>query len=364
MNLIKYHIVILSFLVLFIGAGEGAPKRIWSTYIAPMGPIGADRHEKGRLDCAADTVFAASQRARLAALDAKTGKIRWKIKLTAVPNGLVADGDAVYLGLEDGSFRAYDAKNGQEKWSMELKSAIVSRPALWNGMVYFLTGDETIHAVDAATGKWKWRYKRDTRKKMTILGLPAPVISDGVVFEGTGDGAVVALDALTGKLLWGKKPMRGAHARFEDADATPLVTEKTVVMAIYDGKVYSIDRETGSIKWEFDAGGSIMPISESAGLIIISGRDNAVHALNPLNGRAEWSYGVRGDEVELTGAIGHDDRVLFGSSWGRVYVLDARSGDVIEKFHTWGGVYSTPAICDGVAYVLNGRGQVEAISLE
>lgn len=345
----------------FVNVGQGAPKRIWATYIAPMGPLGADWKEKGRLDCVGDTVYAASRRGKLAALDAKTGKIRWKTGLDAVPNGLAADAGGVYLGLEDGAFRAYDAKTGERKWTMELKSAIVSRPTVWNGIVYFITGNETLYAVDAVTGKWKWQYNRNSRKQMTILGLPAPVISEGVVFVGAGDGALVALDALTGELKWGKKPM-GTSARFEDADATPLVSEKTVIMAIYDGSVFSVDRQTGIINWGFDRG-SIMPISKEGGLIIVSGQDNSIHALNPVNGEEKWSYSAHDGKAEFTGAVSHDGRVLVGSSWGRVHVLDAQSGEVIKKFHTWGGVYSTPAICDGVAYVLNGRGQVEAISL-
>ncbi len=361
MKILKYQILIITFFMLFVNVGQGAPKRIWATYIAPMGPLGADRQEKGRLDCTGDTVYAATQRGKLAALDAETGKIRWKSGLKAKPNGVAADDNGVYLGLEDGTFRSYYAETGELMWTMELKSSVVSKPAVWNGIVYFITGDETLYAVDAATGKWKWQYSRDTRKQMTIMGLPAPVISDGVVFAGTGDGLLVALDALTGKLKWGKKPRR-SPARFEDADATPLVAEKSVIMAIYDGGVFSVDREAGTINWGFERG-SIMPISSDDNLVIVSGQDNAVHALNPVNGDEKWSYSTHGGRPDYTGVVSYNGRVLFGSSWGKVRVLDAESGEVIEKFHTWGGVYSTPAICDGVAYVLNGRGQVEAISL-
>ena len=337
--------------------------RLWATYVAPMGPLGANWKEEASVACNADTVFAGSRRGVIKALDAATGKKKWKVKAKhAIPQSLAADDKAVYLGLDNGVFNSYGASDGALRWSLPLKSSVVSAPTISNGLVYFITGDNTLYAVDTETGKWKWTYTRDIRKRMTIMGAPRPVISGDTVYMGTADGLIAALNSLTGELLWGKRP-ETARRRFEDVDSTPLSMEKIVYLATYDGKTFALDEESGNVIWNFDEG-SIKPIySTKEGALIVSAQDNYVHALNLNNGQEIWKATCRKGKSVITGAVVVGDRVVFCCDRGHVHVVSAADGKQISKYHTWGAVYSTPVTNGNKVFIIDGRGEVEAFGL-
>ena len=71
------------------------------------------------------------------------------------------------------------------------------QPVIAGGLVYFGSStDDTLRALDAATGKLKWRF---------TTGGPirfAPHLADGKCYVASDDGVVYCLDAATGKLAW------------------------------------------------------------------------------------------------------------------------------------------------------------------
>jgi len=79
-----------------------------------------------------------------------------------------------------------------------------SSPALSDGTVYFGSWDTFFYAVDAATGKEKWRFKGgDDPLIHNHVGFQSsPSIAFGVVYTGCRNSNVYALDTVTGKEKW------------------------------------------------------------------------------------------------------------------------------------------------------------------
>ena len=99
------------------------------------------------------TVYAASTLGELVALDAKTGRLRWKADLGFggfVVNPCVADG-AVLLGGRDGWFYAF-ALDGKPKWKKKIGVPICTTAAAADGVVYFLDESIRAHAMRIADG--------------------------------------------------------------------------------------------------------------------------------------------------------------------------------------------------------------------
>jgi outer membrane protein assembly factor BamB len=100
--------------------------------------------------------------------------------------------ETVYIGSNCGRFYALDTRLGGIKWTFELKKYYLPTSAiLAEGVVYFnsyggLWGGIT-HALDAATGQEKWKYKTGKVVRCT------PSIADGVVYFGSNDGYIYAL---------------------------------------------------------------------------------------------------------------------------------------------------------------------------
>src|SRR3989442_5849954 len=73
-------------------------------------------------------------------------------------------------------------------------------PVVVDGVMYVTTGSRNALALDAATGKVKWRYRPDTEGPAG--GNKGVVVADGKVFFARRDAVLVALDQQTGALVW------------------------------------------------------------------------------------------------------------------------------------------------------------------
>src|SRR3954454_12072396 len=94
----------------------------------------------------------------------------------------------------------YDSPGPQQlggvKWAFKAGGAIVTSPAIADGVVYIGALDGHVYAVDEATGKEKWNFK----SSMPVQSSPA--ISGGMLYFDSSAGSLVALDIVSGKPKW------------------------------------------------------------------------------------------------------------------------------------------------------------------
>jgi outer membrane protein assembly factor BamB len=96
----------------------------------------------------------------LTALDAKTGKEKWRKE---IPTGGILGCAAVSDGLvvctaTDGKVRAYKTTDGERAWLYDAKIPFFAPPAVAGGVVYVADLSGTIHAIDLKTGNVKWTF--------------------------------------------------------------------------------------------------------------------------------------------------------------------------------------------------------------
>ncbi|WP_415418991.1 glucose/quinate/shikimate family membrane-bound PQQ-dependent dehydrogenase [Acetobacter malorum] len=159
--------------------------------------------------------------------------------------------------------------------------------------LYLCSPHQILFALDAATGKERWKFDpklqyNPTFQHMTCRGVsysemhPGDVTSEGTpaptecsrrVFLPTNDGRLFALDAETGERCHGfgqdgeldlKGGMPMHEAGFYEPTSPPVVTQKVVIVsgAVTDnysthepsGVTRAYDLYTGRLVWAFDAG--------------------------------------------------------------------------------------------------------------
>jgi outer membrane protein assembly factor BamB len=93
---------------------------------------------------------------------------------------------------------ALEAATGKEKWRFfNDLSWVNSTPAIADGKVFFATSDSSLyHVVDAANGK------SIVRQQGKAWMFSSPSVVGDVVFIGVLNGTLEARDAKTGDLLW------------------------------------------------------------------------------------------------------------------------------------------------------------------
>jgi outer membrane protein assembly factor BamB len=172
----------------------------------------------------------------LHALDADTGRRRWKADLHAPEQGFFAEGPVVagglaYVASASGMLVAVDTRSGREVWRDEGGFPLVA--GVRAGLVIALVGDRMV-GFDPATGARRWQ---------TPVGSGTGerwVVPDGDAVLATAGGGVVAVDAATGATRW--------RAAVGDATGRPVAAGKRVYVATRD-RLVAVDRASGREVW-------------------------------------------------------------------------------------------------------------------
>ena len=296
----------------------------------------------------------------------------------AVTNGVA------YIASTDGNLYSVDLETGAQKWKLALGVRATASPAVDHGTVYLGTYSGRFYAVDAATGTLKWKFLTEGERRFAgkhLHGsepaaetmpdpfdcyLSSPAVWNGTVYFGSGDGDVYALDTATGTLKW----------KFHTGDvvhASPAISDGTLFIGSWDSYFYALDAATGKEKWRFKTGEdhdiyNQVGIQSSAavmdGVVYFGCRDSNLYALNAGTGQKQWAFNNKGSWVISSPAV-QAGKVYFATSDSSMfYALDAKSGTPIFSLNFKGWpLFSSPAIAGAMLYIGSNQGKLIAIDL-
>jgi outer membrane protein assembly factor BamB len=160
-------------------------------------------------------IYVATASRRLLALDAASGREVWQERgfpvVAGVRNGLV-------IAVIEDRLATLDAGSGVRRWEVRVSGGGEHWPVLEGDTVYVASVDDVI-AVDAATGTTRWRVPLDP-----AVGPPVQV--GGRLYVATRN-RLLALDASSGRALWASARRRIVNG--------PLATPGSVVVSTADG---------------------------------------------------------------------------------------------------------------------------------
>jgi tRNA A-37 threonylcarbamoyl transferase component Bud32 len=178
-------------------------------------------------------------------------------------------GGTVYIGSGDSTVYALDADTGRERWSFETGDRIwESSPAVVDGTLYIGSGDNSVYALDADDGTERWSFETDD----TIKSSPA--VANGTVYVGSWDDHLYALDADDGTERWSFDTGFGPSS-------SPAVVDGTVYVGDDSGKVVGVSADDGTEQWSFGTGEESVVSSPAVanGTVYIGANDSNVYAL-------------------------------------------------------------------------------------
>ena len=143
--------------------------------------------------------------------------------------------------------------------------------------------------------------------------------------------------------------------------SSPSVMANTLFVGSSDGKLYSIDVDSGNVLWTFNTMNAIFssPAYDSA-TIYFGSTDHLFYAVDALTGSMKWSYETD-DPITSSPAV-YNNNVYFGSWDGCLYSLSS-GGSLNWKYQTDGAIYSSPAISKGKVYIGSSDGKVYAFDI-
>lgn len=288
---------------------------------------------------------------------ARDGSALWEVKtggpILAAPR---IDGETVYVGGGDGKLRAVGLADGKERWTYDCKEEIGSPPVLAKGMLVFSTHQDTVFAVDAATGAWRWHQRRETKAGFTIRGVATPAVEGETVYAAWSDGTVAALDLFTGKPKWERKV--APAGAFQDVDSTPQLRGQRLFVAAYSGAVLALDARSGKVEWEVRVPAACRVLLGRSVVVAITTTE--VMGLSPDKGARLWTTPLGGSPAGDPVAV--RSWVLVPAASGLLF-LDERTGRRLRVFDPGTGVSATPAADGDRLYVLSNGGALFALDL-
>lgn len=202
-------------------------------------------------------------------------------------------------------------------WHSGVSATFQATPIVVDGVMVVSLPYSSVAALDAATGRERWRYRHAVRKDRRLCCGPANrgvAVSGGKVYVGTVDGRLLALDARDGRVLW------------------------DVTVAEYAGSTEA----TGQLK----ADDPLSKVGASGSTGVGIGAAPLVHDGKVYIGIAGVGYGLHPDAgLSVVGVAGQYGRP------GLMAAFDAETGRPVWRFDItgpgWEGEFR-PATADGV----------------
>ena len=220
------------------------------------------------------------------------------------------------------------------------KYSLEATPLVKDGILYIITGNDDVFALNAKTGEILWERWSGIEQNISTIccgwvnrGL---AMGEGMAFLGQLDANVVALDIKTGKEVW-KTPIEDWHNGYGITSA-PLYYDGIVYSGITGGefgargRLTALDAKTGKILWRWytlpgpgEIGGDTWP----------AGADDAIRggaaiwntpALDPQLGLVYFAVGNCGPDY--SGATREGDNFFCAS----VVALKAKTGEYVWHF--------------------------------
>jgi len=223
-----------------------------------------------------DVVYFGTSNGLLYALNVTTGTKLWMFDTGGGSNAAIFSSPAIGSGVVYfGTWVPYDklyavnAKTGTLVWTYTTGGFIPSSPAVVDGVIYFLSTDHYLYALNTS-GVRLWRYF--TLK--TGLAASSPAVANGVVYVGAAH-TLFAVNAGTGKLSWD-------YTTGQKITSSPSVANGVVYVGSFDHKFYAWNATSGERLWSFTTEGKIYQSSPAVanGIVYITSGDGYLYAFH------------------------------------------------------------------------------------
>ena len=242
------------------------------------------------------SIYVASSEGKLASVDAKTGRVRWKSNLDlALSGGVGHHRDSIFVGASEGLVMRLSADSGEEIWRAVVSGEVLSAPQGDGRYVVAQTYDGKLIGFDYETGEIRWTYTSDV-PVLTLRGTGTPMILGDNAIAGFADGKVVAVNLRSGNVAWESRVAipqgRSEIERIVDIDGSMASQGNELYVASYQGRLVAIDIRSGRRLWQRNVS-SVSGVGVGFGNVYVADDDGTVSAFL-RNGQ-----GVRWQNIDL-----------------------------------------------------------------
>ena len=186
-------------------------------------------------------------------IDSKNGNEINRFESGYYLNGAVAQhNNYVVYGGCDGWLRVVDCVSGVQTDSMEVATYIPASPAISGDWCYFADHSGNIYEIKLDKGKIVSTKKIIESKGENSNFVSVPAVSDKMVYIVSDDRHIYAINRKDGTIAW-KYLLKG-----NTGESSPVICRDKLLVCTKSGIVSIHDTKTGKLLWEYDLGEQII----------------------------------------------------------------------------------------------------------
>lgn len=351
------------------------PARAWSAVING----GSERERLAASPVVAEgKLFVTDVDAVVHAFDAKTGAALWTAALatgkdnrTARFGGGVSYDDGQVFATDGlGDVVALKAADGAEIWRAKPGGPLRGSPTIANGVVYVLSQDDQLFALDQVKGVVQWAAQ-GTAETQGVFGVAAPAAGQGSVIAGFSSGELNAYRYENGRQLWqdalSRTSISTSVSSIADIDAAPVIDQGRVYAVGQGGRMVALELGTGKRLWEQNLAGIATPWLAGEWLYVVTD-DARLICLAGSSGKARWiaqlprfrNLKKKRGPITWFGPVLAGNHLVLTNSEGQVVFANPNDGSIATTTEGKTPFSLGPVVADQVLYTLDSKGRLTA----
>jgi outer membrane protein assembly factor BamB len=203
-----------------------------------------------------------------------------------------------------------------------------------------------IYAINLSNGTQRWKFPAEADAKITFYATPS-LTEDGQLIAGGYNGVLYSLNPQNGQVNW---TFENAPHRFV---AAPLVTGKFIYAPSTDHNLYAFDLKGAQVWGPFETEEPIWSqpsIDHKCECIYLTSMDHKVYSLDANTGNLRWATDDLGGAIVGSPTLSEDDILYIGTFKNEMLALNANSGEILWRYSTEEWVWAGPAIDENNIY--------------
>jgi outer membrane protein assembly factor BamB len=262
-------------------------------------------------------------------------------------------------------------------WKASLGTGF-SSPSVKDGLLYCAGnagGVDTVTCLDFGTGRKVWSFSYPCAEGSYPGPKATPTVDGGLVFTLSREGHLFALDARTGKVRWARHLVKdfGAGRQQYDFSGSPVVMDNLLILNAGRSGM-ALDKTTGQKVWGSGGtsgsggqGGYAAPVIASIGgaptAVILGWR--AVFGVSPRTGAVQWSFDWENEsDVNAADPVVFGDKVFVSSAYWKgcaLYDVSGPAPSMVWKSQALASHFSSFILRDGFLYGVDGDARMPRV---
>jgi outer membrane protein assembly factor BamB len=303
--------------------------------------------------------------------------------------GPAVDDGIIYVASRDGGVMAVNSSNGDVLWSYAMvttsggglscgptsaPTAIYATPIADGDLVYVATYSGQVLALSTLArsqsltfpqqryGEWEWNCPLGGAKSAAIVA--DLVVDENALYVASSNGRVYSLDKQSGDENWNRE---NTSVLAEKLWTSPAIQGDTVYVSTFDGHVCALSAETGELlDWSFqsEVGFASSPVIYG-NTMFLGSFDRYLYAVEIGSNTSMWRF----PEEQPAGnwfwasPIVNEGIVYAACLDGRLYAIEAETGEELWEFDTESSIVASPGLMDNLLVVIDESGTVHIFDI-